>query len=133
VSGLVGDQEKGEKKRVAKLFEKIGLKQEKKKRAEQCVKCEKDAVKEFVECVKCRDRYHEGCHEPALKSSLVKKAQIHNGWECSDCKVCGACKTTNDEGKIIICDMCDQAVHIDCLKPPLSSVPACAWFCKDCS
>lgn len=32
----------------------------------------------------------------------------------------------------MFCEMCDQATHIDCLSPPLQSVPASSWYCDDC-
>lgn len=33
---------------------------------------------------------------------------------------------------IIICEMCDVAVHIHCLDPPLQKVPSTSWYCSDC-
>jgi hypothetical protein len=38
----------------------------------------------------------------------------------------------NEENKIIICEMCDVASHIHCLKPALSKVPSKSWFCDAC-
>ena len=28
--------------------------------------------------------------------------------------------------------MCDKAVHIHCLDPPMQTIPQQNWFCKDC-
>lgn len=33
---------------------------------------------------------------------------------------------------MIICEMCDQSVHIHCLKPKLTAVPRESWFCHSC-
>lgn len=33
---------------------------------------------------------------------------------------------------MILCEMCDQAVHIHCLKPKLSQVPKESWYCNSC-
>jgi hypothetical protein len=49
-------------------------------------------------------------------------------WETS-CRVC--LKDDNDE-KMILCDHCDAAFHVYCLKPPMSKVPEDAWMCRRC-
>lgn len=159
MSGLCGNAEKGEKKRVAKLMDKIGgsiIEKPKKKpepvqvsavsaflRPEQCIKCEAetDLKTQFdvLACHKCHKRYHGHCHEPALNPSLVKKQRPTSErqsllkWECPDCKVCEQCHSATDENKIIICEMCDIAVHIHCLSPPLPKVPSKSWYCDACS
>lgn len=106
---------------------------------DQCVKCMKvtDVSKELevLECSQCKSRYHDTCHTPKLNASLVKKTlNANNGakWECPDCKKCYVCNMANEENKIIICEMCDIAVHIHCLNPPLQKVPSKSWFCNDC-
>ena len=33
---------------------------------------------------------------------------------------------------MIICEMCDQAVHLTCCEPKLVAVPAHSWYCEDC-
>ena len=94
---------------------------------------------DVLECHKCQKRYHAGCHEPPLNASLVKKQRQSSEkqsalrWECPDCKVCEMCHSASDENKIIICEMCDIAVHIHCLSPPLSKVPSKSWYCDSCS
>ena len=44
------------------------------------------------------------------------------------CKVCGC----EDDRDAILCDGCDGAFHLGCLKPKLRKVPAGDWFCKSC-
>ena len=34
---------------------------------------------------------------------------------------------------MLLCDLCERGYHIDCLLPPLSSVPATEWCCRDCA
>jgi PHD and RING finger domain-containing protein 1 len=45
------------------------------------------------------------------------------------CEVCGEC---NREDRLLLCDGCDSGYHLECLDPPLSTVPIEAWFCPDC-
>ncbi|CDW83044.1 histone-lysine n-methyltransferase mll3 [Stylonychia lemnae] len=102
------------------------------KYSEACSVCEKKVIPseeaKSLKCFRCFKIYHSACHQPPLNTDLVKRFQ----WECSDCKTCKNCNQNNDEDKIIICDMCDKAVHIHCLNPPLSQIPSQNWFCKDC-
>ena len=44
------------------------------------------------------------------------------------CKVCGC----EDDRDAILCDGCDGAFHLGCLKPKLRKIPAGDWFCKSC-
>jgi hypothetical protein len=34
---------------------------------------------------------------------------------------------------MLICDGCDKGFHMDCVSPPLTSIPAGQWFCPCCS
>ncbi|XP_051118940.1 BRCT domain-containing protein At4g02110 [Andrographis paniculata] len=51
---------------------------------------------------------------------------------------CRACGRRDREEEMLICgdergvEGCGVAVHIDCLDPPLDSVPADDWFCRSC-
>jgi hypothetical protein len=54
-------------------------------------------------------------------------------WQCTDCKLCTACNTTKNEDKLLICDICDRAFHMECLNPVLTKIPKGDWFCVDCS
>ena len=38
-----------------------------------------------------------------------------------------------DERDALLCDGCDGAFHMGCLKPPRKRVPAGDWFCKPCA
>ncbi|GBN42294.1 PHD and RING finger domain-containing protein 1 [Araneus ventricosus] len=46
------------------------------------------------------------------------------------CEVCKDVKERNDT--VLLCDSCDLAYHLDCLNPPLKSIPRGNWFCPDC-
>ncbi|KHJ98149.1 PHD-finger [Oesophagostomum dentatum] len=45
---------------------------------------------------------------------------------------CGACKRSDNEDILLLCDNCDDAWHTTCLKPPLWFVPAGKWYCPKC-
>lgn len=42
--------------------------------------------------------------------------------KCKHCACC-ECGGKEDPDKQILCDECDQAYHLACLKPPLTSIP----------
>ena len=43
------------------------------------------------------------------------------------------CGKTGKEERLLLCDDCDKGFHMDCLDPPLSSIPAGNWFCPFCT
>ncbi|XP_060037941.1 E3 ubiquitin-protein ligase UHRF1 isoform X2 [Erinaceus europaeus] len=46
------------------------------------------------------------------------------------CRVCGG---KQDPDKQLLCDECDMAFHLYCLRPPLASVPPePEWYCPEC-
>ena len=58
-----------------------------------------------------------------------------NGQEEScvwDYVVCEACGSGEGEERIILCDGCDQAFHLECTSPPLKEVPEGEWYCMPC-
>ena len=53
----------------------------------------------------------------------------HAECDSDKCKICGVA----DERDALLCDGCDGAFHMGCLKPPRKRVPAGDWFCKPCA
>ena len=43
------------------------------------------------------------------------------------------CGKTGKEERLLLCDDCDKGFHMDCLDPPLSSIPEGNWFCPFCT
>lgn len=42
------------------------------------------------------------------------------------CPVCG------DGGELLCCDTCPKGFHLQCIDPPISSVPRGRWLCPEC-
>ncbi|XP_028404851.1 E3 ubiquitin-protein ligase UHRF1-like [Dendronephthya gigantea] len=73
-------------------------------------------------------------------TSIVKRQNKPDCSQCKDdplklCKLCACCKCggKDEPDKQILCDECDMAYHIQCLKPPLLTVPDDdEWYCPSC-
>lgn len=91
----------------------------------------------FVDEVFKIERPGEG--NPMVENPMRRKS----GPSCKHCKdderklcrmcACHVCGGKQDPDKQLMCDECDMAFHIYCLRPPLSSVPPEEeWYCPDC-
>ncbi|KAF7260202.1 hypothetical protein EG68_03654 [Paragonimus skrjabini miyazakii] len=45
---------------------------------------------------------------------------------------CRICRHKSDDDNLLLCDGCNRAFHLYCLRPPLRRVPAGDWFCPSC-
>ncbi|CAB4035143.1 PHD and RING finger domain-containing 1 isoform X4, partial [Paramuricea clavata] len=58
------------------------------------------------------------------------KTQVKEEYEDpTSCEICGI---GDREDRMLLCDGCDRGFHLECLSPPLDSVPDEEWFCRDC-
>jgi hypothetical protein len=47
-------------------------------------------------------------------------------------KICELCNHGDRDDQILLCDVCDDGYHMDCLQPKLTSIPADMWICPQC-
>ncbi|XP_051917087.1 PHD finger protein 21A isoform X7 [Hippocampus zosterae] len=64
---------------------------------------------------------HLGTRKRANDDSL-SKGDIHEDF----CTVC------RRSGQLLMCDTCSRVYHLDCLEPPLKSIPKGMWICPKC-
>lgn len=97
-----------------------------------CGTCEDDD-RRFLTCGNncCPYKYY---HIRCLKNSQIASHQQRNRdcWYCPSC-LCRACYQDQDDAEIVLCDVCDDAYHTYCMKPPRTSVPKGQWHCAQCN
>ncbi|CAO3646296.1 unnamed protein product [Cunninghamella echinulata] len=81
----------------------------------------------LLTCSDCHRHVHVIC------SNLDEEAEdmfrsYH--WQCNDCKTCIHCKFKNNEGKMLICAMCDRSTHSYCTET--GELPKGDWYCNFC-
>ena len=88
-----------------------------------------DALSVF--CADCGEAFHAACVSAPLES-MGRAARAT--WRCQNCKVCEVCGTctSDEEGELIFCELCDKGYHLHCLSPPLRAVPEGTWVCAQC-
>jgi hypothetical protein len=75
-----------------------------------------------VHCESCAP-----CHLPGIQGFIDhRRAQPTRQHPC---EVCGM---PDREESMLLCDGCGQGYHLQCLSPPLRSVPRGDWFCDSC-
>uniref|UniRef100_A0A2K5M9M3 PHD finger protein 21A n=1 Tax=Cercocebus atys TaxID=9531 RepID=A0A2K5M9M3_CERAT len=56
---------------------------------------------------------------------------------CCFCFLCGDihedfCSVCRKSGQLLMCDTCSRVYHLDCLDPPLKTIPKGMWICPRC-
>jgi PHD-finger len=70
-----------------------------------------------------------GCWGASLDLRRADGTQRNHAHDDPACERCGSAA---NEAEMLLCDGCDCAYHLACLRPPLKSVPAGDWYCPAC-
>ncbi|XP_059190857.1 PHD and RING finger domain-containing protein 1 [Centropristis striata] len=81
--------------------------------------------------------YLRKCYGGKVKKMITVQKPVKEGQEetvdldldQTSCEVCGG---SDREDRLLLCDGCDAGYHMECLTPPLDSVPVEEWFCPEC-
>uniref|UniRef100_A0A672FFK4 PHD and ring finger domains 1 n=1 Tax=Salarias fasciatus TaxID=181472 RepID=A0A672FFK4_SALFA len=81
--------------------------------------------------------YLRKCYGGKVKKMITVQKPVKEGQEetvdltleQTNCEVCGG---SDREDRLLLCDGCDAGYHMECLTPPLNSVPVEEWFCPEC-
>lgn len=46
---------------------------------------------------------------------------------------CEVCHQSDREDRMLLCDNCDCGYHMECLTPPMTTVPIEEWYCPGCT
>lgn len=68
------------------------------------------------------------------KAVPVKNGKRNGDEECPSIppgRLCFACSKSDLVGQLVHCDFCPLAFHMDCLNPPLTTVPSGMWMCPN--
>jgi hypothetical protein len=98
----------------------------------QCAVCEKDIEPgaSKAECTGCSYEVHSGCLDLDLK--LTKVVAKRTDWFCNDCKYCHQCGEKGHASSMLLCDLCDNGLHLKCALPKLTKMPKGEVRCNDC-
>ena len=84
---------------------------------------------DLLSCHECGNSGHPSClqYTPALVTRIRAEP-----WLCLECKKCMHCDQAANADDLLICDSCDKGFHMDCLDPPVNSLPEGRWICPIC-
>ncbi|XP_037306870.2 PHD and RING finger domain-containing protein 1 [Pungitius pungitius] len=81
--------------------------------------------------------YLRKCYGGKVKKMITVQKPVKEGLEeIIDVDLeqtsCEVCRGSDREDRLLLCDGCDAGYHMECLTPPLDSVPVEEWFCPGC-
>uniref|UniRef100_A0A0D9V1V3 PHD-type domain-containing protein n=1 Tax=Leersia perrieri TaxID=77586 RepID=A0A0D9V1V3_9ORYZ len=92
-----------------------------------------DKDKRFLICghTHCLYKYY---HISCLKTKqIASDEQLDKPcWYCPSC-LCRVCHSDRDDDLTILCDGCDEAYHLYCIRPRRTSIPKGKWYCSSCT
>ncbi|KAK2842061.1 hypothetical protein Q5P01_012261 [Channa striata] len=81
--------------------------------------------------------YLRKCYGSKVKKMITVQKPVKEGQEETvdvdlEQTICEVCGGSDREDRLLLCDACDAGYHMECLTPPLDSVPVEEWFCPQC-
>jgi remodeling and spacing factor 1 len=68
----------------------------------------------------------------SAKTVAKRRGQMEDEDLQTSSSACCICSKTDRPESLLLCDDCDDAYHLECLKPALLSVPEGDWYCPLC-
>ncbi|KAK6190909.1 hypothetical protein SNE40_002675 [Patella caerulea] len=76
----------------------------------------------------------ENCQTISRLHVLLGILETSIRWEKSaENAKCKICRKKDNDDRLLLCDECNQAFHMYCLRPALRDVPKGDWFCAACA
>ena len=94
------------------------------------------AAQADVLALPCPDCHALPCKHPkrALDDCCNCSGEVCGDRTCPAIELvtCEVCDRGDREDELLLCDGCDHACHLSCMRPPLRAIPA-LWFCQRCT
>ena len=102
-----------------------------------CLVCIQEWAKNINTCPVDRKVFHTISVKKAKNGVTIEEIRVEDRTqvkeeEYEDPTTCEICGIGDREDRMLLCDRCDRGFHLECLTPPLDSVPDEEWFCRDC-
>ena len=72
-------------------------------------------------------------HQPLTSPGPAHSLASSPASPLSDDTQCQVCHSPFDEEKMLLCDICNAGWHMECLLPPLTTIPPGIWKCPLCT
>jgi hypothetical protein len=72
-------------------------------------------------------------HQPLTSPGPAHSLASSPASPLSDDTQCQVCHSPFDEEKMLLCDICNAGWHMECLHPPLTTIPPGIWKCPLCT
>ncbi|CAH1232867.1 BAZ1B [Branchiostoma lanceolatum] len=142
LKGMMGPQKKKPKEPKAEEDDKEEIKEEEKEEQDEEENEEEDEEeeKDENEVQLYEPREVELWRQATAECSTMSRLHVLMGvldacikWDKSaENAKCKVCRKKGEEERLLLCDECNQAYHIFCLRPALSCVPPGEWRCPAC-
>ncbi|KAL9268156.1 Histone demethylase JHD2-like protein [Drosera capensis] len=72
-------------------------------------------------------------NEEFAASSDRKRTVDHADASIYSAATCRSCRKESAPKECLVCDSCEEVLHLSCIQPALKEIPYKNWFCSDCT